>query len=169
MRDIGLLRSHEANRQGGLVFNPCLIKKVFLLVTLLIFGFSVRAESGHRIITFEELPTKAQEFVSTYFGSLPIRFVRMEVDVTKTEYTVRFENGMEVEFNSFGDWDEVESHSECLPSGFLQKEILDFLNQNHDGFCLHEVARGKHKIEVELANGLEIIFNKNGEFLRYDD
>lgn len=143
-------------------------KTLFILATLLINAFALHAKDAHRIITFEDLPIKAQEFVTTYFSVQTIRFVRMEIDVTKTEYTVRFENGMEIEFNSNGDWEEVESHSECLPTGYLKKEILDFLNQNHPNTCLHEVARGKHKIEVELANGIELIFNKNGEFLRYD-
>lgn len=146
------------------------MKKAFTtLLTLLILGLSLHAESSHRIIRFEELPVKAQEFVSTYFGGLSIRFVRMEIEVTKTEYTVRFDNGMEIEFNSNGDWDEVESHSECLPSGFLLEPILNFLSRNHPNACLHEIARSRHKIEVELASGQEIIFNKNGEFLRYDD
>lgn len=144
-------------------------KAVATLIILLICGTSLRAEASHRIVTFEELPEKAQTFVHAYFNGLTINFVRMEIEVTKTEYTVRFENGMEIEFNSNGDWDEVESHSECLPMGFLQKEILDFLNQNHPNICLHEVARSRYKIEVELSNGLELIFNKDGEFLRYDN
>lgn len=144
-------------------------KTLILLITLLIGSLSTRANDVHRIITFEELPAKAQEFVGAHFQGFPILFIRMEVDVTKTEFTVRFENGMEIEFNSMGDWDEVESHRDCLPMGFLPRPILDFLNQNHPHSCLHEVARSRHKIEVELANGLEIIFNINGEFLRYDD
>ena len=144
-------------------------KALFILATLLISTFVLHAEDAQRIITFEELPIKAQEFVTTYFSGQTIRFVRMEIDVTKTEYTVRFENGMEIEFNSTGDWEEVESHSECLPSGFLNEMILNFLNKNHPNYCLNEIARDRHKIEVELANGLEIVFNKSGEFLRYDD
>ena len=144
-------------------------RTLVILATLLIYAVGLHAEDIHRIITFNELPIKAQEFITTYFSEQTIRFVRMEINVTKTEYTVRFENGMEIEFNGNGDWDEVESHSECLPSGFLLEPILDFLNRNHPGFCLHEISRGYHKIEVELANGLEIIFNKNGELLRYDD
>ena len=146
------------------------MKKTFtILVTLLIFSSVLRAEDMHRIVTFEELPAKAQEFVTTYFSSQTIRFVRMEIEVTKTEYTVRFENGMEVEFNSNGDWDEVESHADCLPMGFLHENIINYLNQHHPDCCLHEVARGRHKFDIELSDGLEIIFNKNGEFLRYDD
>ena len=144
-------------------------KALLILATLLINAFALRAEDAHRIITFEELPIKAQEFVTTYFSSQTIRFVRMEIEVTKTEYTVRFDNGMEIEFNSNGDWEEVESHSECLPSGFLNEMILNFLEKNHPNFCLNEIARDRHKIEVELATGLEIVFNKFGEFLRYDD
>ena len=146
------------------------MKKTFILLfTLLISNLSLRAEDIHRIITFEELPVKAQEFVITYFPEQNIRFVRMEIEVTKTEYTVRFDNGMEIEFNGNGDWDEVESHSECLPSGFLPESILNYLSRHHPNACLHEIARSRHKFEIELANGLELIFNKNGEFLRYDD
>lgn len=145
------------------------MKKALIILCTLLIGISVWAADLHRIITFEELPIKAQEFVTTYFSNQTIRFVRMEIEVTKTEYTVRFDNGMEIEFNSNGDWEEVESHSECLPSGFLDEMILNFLNKNHPNFCLNEIARDRHKIEVELATGLEIVFNRSGEFLRYDD
>ena len=93
----------------------------------------------------------------------------MEIDVTETDYTVRFENGMEIEFNSTGDWEEVESHAECLPTGFLNENILNYLNQNFPNCCVHEIAKSRYKVEVELNTGLELIFNKNGEFLRYDD
>ena len=144
-------------------------KSLILLFTILISGLSLRAEDIHRIITFEELPAKAQEFVTAYFPEQNIRFVRMEIEVTKTEYTVRFENGMEIEFNGNGDWEEVESHSDCIPSGFLPESILDYLNQRHPNACLNEISRGRHKYEIELADGLELIFNKSGEFLRYDD
>jgi len=147
------------------------MKKIALitLVCLLFGSMILKAEEMHRIITFEELPVKAQEFVNSYFSDDNIRFIRMEIEIEKTEYTVRFENGIEIEFNSNGDWDEVESHVECLPKDFLHPGVLDFLKKNHPDCCLHEVARGRHKIEVELANGMEIIFNKNGEFFRYDD
>lgn len=145
------------------------MKKALVILCTLLIGISVRAADLHRIITFEELPIKAQEFVTTYFSSQSILFVRMEVDVTKTEYTVRFENGMEIEFNSTGDWEEVESHAECLPTGFLNENILNYLTQNYPNCCVHEIAKGRYKVEIELNTGLELVFNKNGEFLRYDD
>jgi len=144
-------------------------KTLITLLCILMSSLALEAKDLHRIITFEELPAKAQEFVKAHFAELSIRFIRIEIEVEKTEYTVRFDNGIEIEFNSNGDWDEIESHKECLPSDYLQKEIKDYLDQNHPNCCLHEISRGRHKIEVELANGTEIIFNKNGEFLRYDD
>ena len=145
------------------------VKRLLFITLLLIGNVAAQARDSHRIITFEELPAKAQEFVNAYFSDHSVSFVRMETEITKTEYTVRFTNGMEIEFTGNGDWDEVESHHECLPTGYLLNEILDFLNRNHPDCCLHEVKKKRHKIEAELSNGLEIIFNKNGEFLRYDD
>ncbi len=145
------------------------MKKALILFTTLFLCMGAQAEKYQRIISFEALPAKAQEFVLAYFHDDSIRFIRMENEVTKTEYTVRFENGMEIEFNGSGDWTEVESHSACLPDGFLHEGILRFLDENHGSYCLHEVAKGRHKIEVELSDGTELIFNKSGEFLRYDD
>ncbi len=144
-------------------------KTFFLLASLLVVSLSVQAKNGDRIIQFKDLPAMAQEFVNTYFPKETVRLVKMEDEVTKTEYTVRFESGVEVEFNSVGEWKEIDGQSTCLPTGFLEKNILQYLEQKHPGHCLKEISRGKHKYDLELANGMELIFNKAGEFLRYDD
>lgn len=144
-------------------------KALVILCTLLMAAFAAKAADRHRIITFEELPVKAQEFVTTYFSGQTIRFVEMEIEVKRTEYTVRFENGMEIEFNSNGDWEEVESHAECLPTGFLNENILNYLSKNFPNCCIREISKSRFKVEIELDNGLELVFNKNGDFLRFDD
>lgn len=144
-------------------------KALVILCTLLMVAFAAKAADRHRIITFEELPVKAQEFVTTFFSGQTIRFVEMEIEVKRTEYTVRFENGMEIEFNSNGDWEEVESHADCLPTGFLNENIINYLSKNLPNHCIHEISKSRFKVEIELDNGLELVFNKNGEFLRYDD
>ena len=143
-------------------------KVIVILINLLIFSFPLQINHDHRFITFEDLPTKAKSFVRTYFGHYDIRFVKIDITMTKTNYTVQFENDMKIEFNSNGDWDEVNSPSDCLPSDFLNNMILNHLNKNYPDYCLHVISKGKHKFEVELTNGLELVFNKKGEFLRYD-
>lgn len=146
-----------------------MVNKVFvILINLLIFSLPLQINYDHRLINFEDLPTKAKSFVRTYFGHYDICFVRIEMTMTRTDYTVQFENGMKIEFNSNGDWDEVNNPSDCLPSDFLSNMILNYLNKNYPDCCLHAISKGKHKFEVELTNGLELIFNKKGEFLRYD-
>ena len=143
-------------------------KAIVILINLLIFSLSLQINYDHRFINFEDLPTKAKSFVRTYFGHYDIRFVKIDITMTKTNYTVQFENDMKIEFNSNGDWDEVNSPSDCLPSDFLNNMILNHLNKNYPDCCLHVISKGKHKFEVELTNGLELVFNKKGEFLRYD-
>lgn len=143
-------------------------KVIIILINLLIFSIPLQINYDYRFINFEDLPTKAKTFVRTYFGHYVIRFVKIEMTMTRTDYTVQFENGMKIEFNSNGDWDEVNSPSDCLPSDFLNNMILNHLNKNYPDCCLHVISKGKHKFEVELTNGLELVFNKKGEFLRYD-
>ena len=143
-------------------------KVIVILINLLIFSLPLKINYDHRFINFEDLPTKAKSFVRTYFGHYDIHFVKIEMTMTRTDYTVQFENGMKIEFNSNGDWDEVNSPSDCLPSDFLNNMIINHLNKNYPDYCLHVISKGKHKFEVELTNGLELVFNKKGEFLRYD-
>jgi len=143
-------------------------KAIVILINLLIFSLPLQINYNHRFINFEDLPTKAKTFVRTYFDHYDIRFVKIEMTMTRTDYTVQFENGMKIEFNSNGDWDEVNSPSDCLPSDFLNNMIINHLNKNYPDCCLHVISKGKHKFEVELTNGLELVFNKKGEFLRYD-
>ncbi len=88
--------------------------------------------------------------------------------MTRTDYTVQFENGMKIGFNSNGDWDEVESTDECLPSEFLNNMIINYLDKTHTDYCLHEISKGRRKFELELTDGLKLVFNKKGEFLRYE-
>lgn len=146
-----------------------MINKAFVIfVNLLIFSCPLQTEYGHSFINFEELPTQAKAFVRAYFGHYAIRFIKREMSMTRTDYTVQFENGMKIGFNSNGDWDEVESASECLPTEFINNMIINYLNKNHSNYCLHEISKGRHKFELELTDGLKLVFNKKGEFLRYE-
>ena len=109
-----------------------MMNKVFvILINLLIFSIPMQIKYNHTYINFEDLPIKAKTFVRTYFSHYAIRFVKIDMTMTRTDYTVQFENGTKIEFNSNGDWDEVSSPSDCLPSDFLNNMIVTHLNNNY--------------------------------------
>jgi Protein of unknown function (DUF2874). len=144
------------------------MKKLILMIAVL-FAMTMTTTAAERIIQFNELPLKAQELVNKYFSSKKINNIMMEKDLTKTEYNVQFDDNSEIEFKGNGDWEEIEIKNECLPSGIFTAAVTNFLNQEHAGYCISKAEKEWHVLKIELQNGLEIVFNSKGEFLRYND
>ena len=73
------------------------------------------------------------------------------------------------------DENENDNYSEyvSLESTNLSASVIDLINQyivsNHQNATIVEVEIETQYIEVELNNNIEIKFNLDGSFLRYDD
>ncbi|MBQ8760382.1 MAG: PepSY-like domain-containing protein [Bacteroidales bacterium] len=142
-------------------------KNILALAIILLFGANVFAQNG--MTKLEQLPAKAQEFVKTYFSDYKVTYVFADREFADTEYKIRFENGTEIDFNAKGEWTDVSSKNNCIPTAFILKEITDYVEMNHQGMCITDVEREFNRIKVELNDNLEIEFNSKGKLISYDD
>lgn len=142
-------------------------KNILALSIILLFGANVFAQNG--MTKLEQLPAKAQEFVKTYFSDYKVTYVFADREFADTEYKIRFENGTEIDFNAKGEWTDVSSKNNCIPTAFILKEITDYVEMNHQGMCITDVEREFNRIKVELNDNLEIEFNSKGKLISYDD
>lgn len=142
-------------------------KHILTLASVLLLSLSAFAQKG--MTQLEQLPAKAQEFVNEFFKEHQIKYILTDREFADTEYEVRFEDGIEIEFNAKGEWTDISSKNDCLPTGFILKEILDYINTNHKGMCITDIEKEFRRIKVELNDHLEIEFNNKGEFITYDD
>ena len=117
-------------------------------------------------IKFEQLPLKAQAFITDNFSKADVSSVTQEQD--DSDYNVFFTTGVKVEFDRNGEWDSVQGNG--ISVAFVPKAIQNYLNEKHAGVKVMEIDRDLrfNEIEVDLANGLEIKFDLNGNFKRYD-
>ena len=144
------------------------MKNRFLtLVTILFLG--VTAFAQEKISQFEQLPANSQEFIKTYFKDYKISYVLSDKEITDIDYKVRFEDGTEIEFNAKGEWTDVSGNRNCIPTGFILKEITNFVEKNHKDLCITDIERDFNRFTVELNGHLEIEFNNKGKFISYDD
>ena len=122
-----------------------------------------------RPIAFNELPQSSQTFVKTYFSDKQVYTVFKEIHA-KIEYEVLFSDGAKIEFNSKGDWDEVEDHDEDgVPTGFMPQAMVNYIATNFPMAQIIKIHKERSKFEVELRNDIELVFDLNGNFIRYDD
>ena len=122
-----------------------------------------------RIIEFNELPQVSQEFIQTNFPSHQIAYIIEETELTSTTFNVKFENGDEIEFRGNGEWKDIDCEYNAVPESATPAKILEYVKAKHARNTIEKISREYNRYEVELNNGLEIVFNSNFEVLRYDD
>ena len=79
-------------------------------------------------------------------------------------------DGSEITFDSKGNWENVETpNNKSVPSFFIPKAVADFVKTNQSGAKVVGIEKERHGYDVELSNGIDMKFDKNGKFIRYDD
>ncbi len=144
------------------------IKKSILV--LFVFSFGIVLNAQESVIQKTELPKTAQTFLSKHFsGQKAVQSIK-DKGVLNTEYEVLLDNGTKVEFDSDGNWKEVDSKNEtALPTGFISSKITSYVSKNFPTQKITKIEKDSRKTEVELTSGLDLEFDSNGNFVRIDD
>ena len=142
-------------------------KHILTLASILLLGATAFAQNG--MTKLEQLPAKSQEFIKTYFKDYKVSYILTDKEFADVDYKVRFEDGTEIEFNAKGEWTDVNGKQNCIPTGFIIKEITDYVNAYHKDACIKEIEKEFNRITIELNNKLELEFNSKGKLISYDD
>lgn len=142
------------------------MKKILMLMTLTSLYFCAIAQN--KVILFSDLPQAAQKFISNNYSAKEVSYVVMDKEFFSTSYEVKMNNGIEIEFDGKGNWKEVDAGLLSVPNNVVPKKIRQYVNKSFPNNEIVKISRNKRKYEIELKNGLDIEFNKQGEFLRVD-
>lgn len=141
--------------------------KLVLVIVLALISIQVKAQD--KIIEFRKLPKTAQDFVSTYYDLNDVSYVKLEKDFMSTSYEVILRNGIDLEFDSNGNWTEVDAKKNSVPNKLVLPIIQSYVQKSFPNNEIVQISRKGRKIEIELTNGLDLEFNKKGQFIRIDD
>ncbi len=144
------------------------MKKMILLTVSLFMGLGAIFAGHDRPIKVEQLPEKAQKFLTTYWTDVKVLKAEMDKDGLEVAYDVYLENKTKIEFDKRGEWKEIKSPMTEIPKGVIMQNILDYVANNYSGSRIEKIKREHHHYEVELTNDIELKFNKKGEFKRVD-
>ena len=142
---------------------------MFLIGLFLVQGI-VKADD--KPVNETELPVEARNFIREYFPDVKISYALMDTDWFDKSYDVVLINGVKLEFTDKGDWKKVECKKTAapaaIPAGIVPAQIKTYLDTQHPGLSVVEIERNRKGYELELANGLEIKFNKQYQVIKYD-
>lgn len=145
------------------------MKKLILSLSALICVLLISCSGESYSHDANVLPDNAKKILSQNFEAA-ISIVKEENDfMSDKEYEVVLADGSEITFNHKGEWTNIETpNNERVPSSLVPKPILDYITQNHAGASIVGIEKEKKGYEVELSNGLELMFNQQGIFTKYE-
>lgn len=145
--------------------------KKFLLALVAVLGLS-GAACARDVYSRDasSLPLAAQEVVTRNFkGKVSVIKIDKELGFV-SDYEVVLTNGAEIQFDRNGNWESIEMPvNKSVPNGLVPKGVNQFVRENHKGLKIVGLERDRRGYEVQLSNGVEMKFDRQGNFQRYDD
>ena len=145
--------------------------KKIILVLAAIFSIGVFSASADndKVINKNQLPAQAQQFINEHFNGVDLSYAKQERDILKKSYEVRLANGVKIEFNEKGVWEEVDCQFGEVPAAVIPVAIKKYVDDNFAGEKVISIERNRYNYEVKLSNRLELKFDKDFNIYDIDD
>lgn len=134
-----------------------------------LFAISLINLTEDKPISYDKLPADAQKFIETYYANEEISHITLDRDVISVDYKVALLSGTKLEFNSKGEWKEVETRNSAVPNDLVPQQIVEYVEANYPNREITEINRNHSYTEVTLKGGLELTFNRNYKLVDVDD
>ncbi|MBQ2514162.1 MAG: PepSY-like domain-containing protein [Bacteroidales bacterium] len=138
--------------------------KKLLVLLLCVAAVNVYAVTD-RPVTFAQLPQKAQQFITKHFSG--VEFLSGKQD--DGEYEVYLTDGTEIDFTAAGDWKDVDCHTRAVPAAIVPAAISKYVKAKFPNNTIVKISKKYAGYDIELDSDLELKFDKNGNFMTYDD
>ena len=130
---------------------------------------SITANAQETIIVRKQLPLNAQKLIKTNFSDKTIDYIIADKELISTDYSVKFTDGSEIDFNSNDIWTEIDCKRNAIPSKLVKPSIANYVNKKFPNTQIEKIEKSVLKRqEIKLSNGLELEFNSKGEFVKID-
>ena len=144
------------------------MKRILFLAVIALITLQACDKNEDKAITFDKLPQQAQTFINTYFSSKDISYIIQDKELFDGDYEVVFANGNKIDFKKNGEWKDVECIGSEVPAGIILQPIKDYVAEKHVDMKIVKIERSATEYEISLSNGMDLKFDLNGKFIRYD-
>lgn len=144
------------------------MKKVLLLLMCFISVQLHVLADDDKPIRVEQLPANTRQFITNHFPDIAVSYAKMEKELFSKSYEVILVNGSKLEFDKKGEWKEISCKTNAIPSEIIPQKISEYILKNHPNNQVVEMERDNRDYEVKLNNNIELKFDLQFNFKRYD-
>lgn len=143
--------------------------KMWIALGLLMASILPAKADDDRMINWEQLPAQAREFLTTHFEGKALSLAKEDRELFEVRYEVVLVGGEKIEFTRSGAWEEVSCRYASIPSAIIPPEILSQVQSRYPDVAVTEINRESKRYELQLSNGMELIFDRQGRLVGWDD
>ncbi len=145
------------------------IMRILMIAICCMMSFNIVANAGNdKPINVNELPAKAQTLLSKHFKGQKVMLATIESGVVSRSYDVVLRNGTKLELDKKGNLTEIDCKQGIVPNQLIPQPIKNYLKENYRGETVRKIELNKKEYEVELANGIDLTFNKHFQLIDID-
>ena len=145
------------------------ILRILMIAICCMVSCNMVANAGNdKPISVNALPAKAQTLLSQHFNGQKVMLATIETGVVSRSYDVVLQNGTKLEFDKKGNLTEVDCKQSIVPDQLIPQAIRNYLKENYPAQAVKKIEMNKNEYEVELANGLDLTFNKHFQVIDID-
>ena len=145
------------------------MKKIMSVLAVLFLTLNVACANEDRPIQVEQLPAAAQKFIKAHFPDPKISYAKIDDELVYKEYEVMFADGVKIEFNGDGEWQDVDCKFGAVPAAIIPKKIANYVAKNYPDAKIIKIDRDRRDYEVSLSNRLELTFDMKFNLVEIDD
>ena len=117
--------------------------------------------------TAQALPEAITTFIKQQFPNATIAGIEPDHEHGGLEYDVYLSDGTQIDFDANNQWEKVESRA--VPAYFIPKAIATYVSSNYQNMAITKIKKEYNTYEVELVNGMNLVFDRSGRFMCMDD
>ena len=125
-------------------------------------------DENDKVLEGSELPETASNFIELHFPQQSIKHTTRDED----DYQATLDNDLSLEFNLDGSWNEINGNGAEIPASILETlpaSLSGYLSANYPEVTVVKIEIDPGNYELRLSNGLELVFDNAGNFVRLDD
>lgn len=144
--------------------------KRILMAVVVMLGFATAAMAKDTYSRdVNTLPKAAQTTLANNFKA-KVSVIKIDKDLGRvSDYEVILTDGTEITFDRDGNWDNIEVGVKGkVPSAFIPTAISTYVKSHQPGQKIVGIDKERGGYEIELSNGVEMKFDKDGRFIKYE-
>lgn len=145
------------------------ILRILMIAICCMVSCNMVANAGNdKPISVNALPAKAQTLLNQHFNGQKVMLATIESGVVSRSYDVVLQNGTKLEFDKKGNLTEIDCKQGKVPAKLIPQAIRNYLMENYPAQAVKKLEMNRNEYEVELANGLDLTFNKHFQLIDID-